>query len=155
MLWINTFFLLSLVVWMGGMIFFASIGAPTIFKTLPPEEAGKVIGAIFPKYFPMGYFSGFTAFTCLLISAIKTGHWPYGKILLLIVMLTFQIYNGLMSYPRAQTIKEEIQHETEQENILLLQKEFKQAHRSSVINNMIVLLIGIFLIMLTARQLTL
>ena len=45
----NFIYLLSVVCWLGSIIFFSFIGAPGIFKTLEREKAGEVAGVIFPK----------------------------------------------------------------------------------------------------------
>lgn len=151
----SALYLLSLTVWIGGMIFFSFIGAPSLFKVLPPEYAGKAVGAIFPKYYPLCYLSGFIALLSLLISAVRTGSWPVLKIILLVIMLTFTIYTSLMIYPRARSLKEELHAETNKLDVTLLQKEFHRTHRISVVNNMIVLVLGIILILITSRTLTL
>ena len=36
--------LMSLIVWLGGMVFFSFIVAPSIFQALPTETAGDVVG---------------------------------------------------------------------------------------------------------------
>ena len=36
---------------LGAMIFFSAVVAPTIFRTIPAEEAGKLLRAVFPNYF--------------------------------------------------------------------------------------------------------
>ncbi len=51
-------YLLALVVWVGGIVFFSFFTAPSLFHTLPPEYAGKAVATIFPKYYPLGYLSG-------------------------------------------------------------------------------------------------
>ena len=48
---INYIYLLSLVCWLGSVIFFSFVAAPGIFKTLEREKAGEVIGVIFPRYY--------------------------------------------------------------------------------------------------------
>ena len=49
------FHLMSLVVWIGSIIFFSFFGAPSIFKVLDRGLAGDVVGSIFPKYWMIGY----------------------------------------------------------------------------------------------------
>ena len=39
-----------MVIWVGMIVFFTFFAAPSIFKALPRELAGEVIGHIFPKY---------------------------------------------------------------------------------------------------------
>ena len=36
---------------LGGMLFFPSVVAPTVFKTLPEAEAGAFLRALFPRYY--------------------------------------------------------------------------------------------------------
>ena len=46
--------LLSLVMWMGSIIFFSFFAAPAVFRLLDRKQAGEVVGAIFPKYYGLG-----------------------------------------------------------------------------------------------------
>lgn len=57
---IQFFYLLSLVVWIGSIIFFSFFTAPAVFKTLEREQAGELIGIIFPRYYKVGYVCGVT-----------------------------------------------------------------------------------------------
>ena len=155
MIVVTSLYLLSLVVWIGGIVFFSFVGAPSLFKALPPEYAGKAVGAIFPKYYPMGYISGLVAFICLIFSAAKTGSWPVVKILLLLVMITFTVYSSLVIHPKARALKEEMQAVTGNTDLAQLKTEFDRVHRTSVINNGVVLVLGILLIVATAARLTL
>lgn len=36
---------------LGAMLFFSAAVAPTLFGVLPPEQAGRVLRALFPRYF--------------------------------------------------------------------------------------------------------
>ncbi len=38
----------------GGMAFLAAVFAPKVFRTLPREEAGRLMRAIFPAYYKTG-----------------------------------------------------------------------------------------------------
>ena len=51
-------YLLSLVCWLGGMVFFTALVAPVLFKVLPMTEAGKLLGVLFPRYYLLGYICG-------------------------------------------------------------------------------------------------
>lgn len=51
--------LLSLVVWIGGIVFFAFVVAPTVFSVLPTHDlAGKVVNRSLTALHWMGVFSG-------------------------------------------------------------------------------------------------
>lgn len=153
MAWINFVYLLGLAVWLGSIVFFSFVGAPIIFKVLPQAEAGKVVGAIFPKYYPLGYISGFVALAMAVVSWVRQGNWPVFKILILVVMLAFTIFTSLVIHPRARAFREEMIGSTEESEINHLKMEFERSHKTAVVNNVIVLVLGLVLLFLTARGL--
>ncbi len=51
---LNTLLLIAVGVWLGAMIFFASVVAPTVFGTLEPQLAGHMIRRVFPRYYLFG-----------------------------------------------------------------------------------------------------
>lgn len=148
-------YLVSLTVWIGSIVFFSFIGAPTLFKGLSHADAGKVVGMIFPKYYTLGIVAGFVALGTTLFLAIREGQWPVGKIILLLVMLTCVFYNQLVIHPRAHAFKEELAAATDPVEQEHLQMEFDHAHKVAVIYNGVVLLLGLLLLFLTARGLQL
>ena len=60
--------LLSFVMWMGSIIFFTFFAAPAIFRLLDRKQAGEVVGAIFPKYYGIGYICSVLAAATLMLS---------------------------------------------------------------------------------------
>ena len=65
---------LSLIVWLGGIIFFAVL-APNVFAVLPTRQlAGNVVGRMLPILHWMGIVSGLLFLTCSMIySRVTTG----------------------------------------------------------------------------------
>src|SRR5262245_57633816 len=124
MILITLVYMLSLVIWIGSIVFFSFIVAPSLFHTLPPEYAGKAVGAIFPKYYPVGYVSGMVAFACLAISGFKTGHWSGFKMLLITVMVFLTVTNSLITHPKARALKEEMQIATSQTELVYIKEIF-------------------------------
>ena len=155
MLLINFIYLLSLIIWIGSIIFFSFITAPSLFKALPPEFASKAIGAIFPKYYPVGYISGAFAFMSLIFHSAKTGIWSPLKMFLLIVMIALTLFASLNIHPKARALKEEMQAATDTIEHDHLKVEFDRVHKISVVYNGIVLLLGLILILITASNITL
>src|SRR5207244_11150623 len=51
-------YLLSIVCWLGGMVFFSLFTAPVIFSVLAQADAGKVVEGIFHRYYLLGYVAG-------------------------------------------------------------------------------------------------
>jgi hypothetical protein len=60
--------LLALIVWIGGIIFFAFVLAPTLFGILPTTKlAGDVVNATLTKLHWMGLISGVVFLVCSLL----------------------------------------------------------------------------------------
>jgi len=68
-MWIlRTFMLLALVVWIGGIAFFAFVLAPTAFHVLPNNElAANVVGPSLAALHWMGIVSGLVFLLCSLV----------------------------------------------------------------------------------------
>jgi hypothetical protein len=67
----------SLGVWLGSIVFFSFVAAPTTFDVLG-DDAGRVVNAIFPKYYSFGTALGFVAFA----AALLVGVGPFEGVLL-------------------------------------------------------------------------
>ena len=147
---INYIYLLSLVCWLGSVIFFSFVAAPGIFKTLEREKAGEVIGVIFPRYYFIGYVCGVLALTTLLAGSAEI---PVVQSGLLLTMIACTFFAGLVIGPRARNLKARIK--AEPDNSEVLQKAFKSAHGWSVRLNATVLLLGLVLLWSTAGILNL
>ncbi len=69
--------LLSLVCWIGGLIFFAFVLAPTAFSVLPSTHlAGNVVGRALGKLHWIGLFSGIV----FLVSSLLYSHFTDGTV---------------------------------------------------------------------------
>lgn len=128
------------------MIFFSFIAAPSIFKVLPREKAGDVVGDIFPKY----YFLGYIASMILLGTLYKLGHGEFKAVAPLIIMaimtcLTF--YAGLIIGTKARKIKAEIRKTTDNAKKEELRISFKKTHSVSMILNVAIIGLSIVYLM--------
>lgn len=142
--------LLSLVIWVGGTIFFVTIGAPSIFKVLPREAAGDVLGDIFPKYWIMSYLCSATSLITIFISSLKGHIYPWGRIGLLILMTALTLYLGLVVAAKAREVRFQIRSVENISQKEALKTEFKSLHRSSVLLNGVILVSGLAVIFLMA-----
>lgn len=139
---------LSLVTWIGGMIFLVVIGAPSIFKVLPRDAAGDVLGDIFPKYWIMGYICGIASLVTIIIMSGKEQLYPWNRIGLLAFMTILTFYLGLVSAAKARKLRLQIRANADTSISQTLQKKFRSIHRFSVILNVLVLLAGLAVIYL-------
>jgi hypothetical protein len=82
-------YLLTLAAWIGSIIFFSFIIAPTVFKTLKPEDAALLIRRIFNHYYLLGILCSATAIVCLgiLLADRSFAKWPAILSLLLVAAM--------------------------------------------------------------------
>lgn len=145
--------LLSLVAWMGGIMFFSFIAAPSIFKVLPRETAGDVVGDIFPKYWLMGYVCSITALATVMILSYLERTYPWIRIGLLVLMTGIVFYSGLVIGANARDVKAQIRTIEDQTRKEILKAEFKRLHLRSAILNSITLALGLIVLLITAHSL--
>ena len=142
----NFIYLLSLVCWIGSIIFFSFFVAPVVFKTLEQEKAGELVGIIFPRYYMIGYVCGVLVLVALLLTGPETAglKWcAWG------IMMLGTVCAGLAVNPKARILKEKLKDapETEKPD---LEARFKTLHSLSVKLNATVLFAGLWLLWLTA-----
>jgi uncharacterized membrane protein len=104
--------LLSLVVWIGGLIFFAFVLAPTAFSipdVLPNTHlAGNVIGRALGKLHWIAIFSGITFLASSLLHsrlANGTAHLFAGRHVLLCLMLALTLISQFGIIPRMDVLR--------------------------------------------------
>ena len=101
--------LLSLVAWIGGLIFFAFVLAPTAFSVLPTTHlAGNVVGRTLSKLHWIGIVSGIVfLISSLLYSRITDGtaHIFAARHILLCLMLALTLISQFGIIPRMDTLR--------------------------------------------------
>jgi len=101
--------LLSLVAWIGGLIFFAFVLAPTTFQVLPNTHlAGNVVGRALSKLHWIAIISGIVfLITSLLYSYITQGtaHVFALRHVLICLMLALTLFSQFWMIPRMDTLR--------------------------------------------------
>ena len=123
-----TLFLIS--IWVGSIIFFSAIIAPTVFKALDEKNAGIFLRAFFPKYYVFGIILGIIA----LILGIKA------MSLILVSMVLAMILLSIISRLMIPVINAARDMGVEGES------RFKKLHTLSVFLNILTLIIGLIFI---------
>lgn len=100
-------YLLSLVCWLGGMVFFSILLAPIIFKLLPMAEAGKLVSALFPRYYLLGYAAGaIGSILAIYLGVMRTPRiWWALAALALVIALALTVYAGVVVRPKVDAIR--------------------------------------------------
>jgi uncharacterized membrane protein len=104
--------LLSLVVWIGGLIFFAFVLAPTAFQVLPDtHHAGNVVGRALAK---LHWIAIVSAIVFLLSSLLYnrladgTAHVFAMRHVLICVMLGLTLFSQFWIIPRMDTLRAQV-----------------------------------------------
>jgi hypothetical protein len=104
--------LLSLIVWLGGLIFFAFVVAPTAFAVLPTRHlAGNVVTRSINGLHWIGIISGLVFLaTSLLYSQLTRGtpHLFAARNLVLVLMLALTLVSQFGIIPRMDTLRASI-----------------------------------------------
>ncbi len=149
--------LLALGLWIGSVVFFSLIVAPTLFGTLGKEAAGRAVSVIFPRYYAFGGACGAFALLSGLLLGLKRGSW--GRLLvlelvLLALMTGIAVYAGRVLLPQASEARAALAGAQETPAYGEAQARFDALHRRSVLLNGTVLLMGVAAFALAAAQRT-
>jgi uncharacterized membrane protein len=150
--------LLSLVVWIGGIVFFAFVLAPTVFSVLPTRQlAGSVVNRALPILHWMGLVSG----VVFLITSVAYSYASSGiaqpfsvRHVLVVLMIALTLVSQLgiahkMGLLRDQMGEIDLLAATDARRV-----EFNRLHQWSTRLEGTVLLLGLVVIYLTARSST-
>jgi len=104
--------LLSLVLWIGGLLFFAFVLAPTAFQILPNTHlAGNVVGSALSKLHWIAMVSGIVFLaSSLLYSRLSDGtvHLFAMRHVLICVMLGLTLFSQFWIIPRMDTLRAQV-----------------------------------------------
>ncbi len=104
--------LLSLVLWIGGLIFFAFVLAPTAFQVLPDTHlAGNLVGRALGKLHWIAIVSGIVFLvSSMLCSRLTDGHAHLFAMrhVLIILMLTLTLFSQFWIIPRMDTLRAQV-----------------------------------------------
>ncbi|HET9285613.1 MAG TPA: DUF4149 domain-containing protein [Candidatus Angelobacter sp.] len=159
--------LLALIVWIGGIIFFAFALAPTLFLVLPTTHmAGDVVSVSLTKLHWMGLISGAVFLVCSLIynrlkhaqlKLFAAGH------ILMVVMLALTAISQFGITPRLRLVRSQLERSQDPDYIpyipgstpsliAMYSEQFNSLHAWSTRLEGGVLLCGLVVAGLTARR---
>jgi Domain of unknown function (DUF4149) len=142
-------FQLALAVWIGALITVSFLVAPAVFRAVPGETAGAVMGQIFPLYYACTAASGclaLAAATWLMRRARGARVWRV-VVVMLVVMLAATTYAGVVVSPEARALRPALHREPVDPAV---RARFDGLHRRAVQLNGLVLLLGVVTIVVTA-----
>ncbi len=120
---LNTLLLIAVGVWLGAMVFFASVVAPTVFGTLEPQLAGQMIRRVFPRYYLFGLI-------CLSVASLVSVFAPSAApwiTVACVVMLGATWYARQVLMPQVNAARDAMLVQNESHS-----PEFDRLHKRSV-----------------------
>lgn len=146
--------LLAVVAWIGGIVFFSFIASPSVFKLLPRELAGQVVGDIFPKYHLLGYISCIVALGCLLGLRQLGTRQAVGRAAFIIALMGMvQVTMGMVIGPQVTTARDAAKTAPAGSEQDRLEKKFRSLHAVSMIFNLLLLILGLVFVYRLALRL--
>lgn len=148
--------LLSLTVWIGGIVFLSFVEAPTVFSSLPSRHmAGTIVGHSLGILHWMGLFSGVIFLgSSLLLSSLSTGTAqplaPRHILVLAMLLLTAVSQFGIS--PKMATLRAQFGDIDTVPATDPARMQFNSLHLWSVRLEVAVLIMGLGVVFLTARQ---
>jgi hypothetical protein len=144
--------LLALIVWIGGIVFFAFVLAPTLFGVLPTTKmAGDVVNATLTKLHSMGLVSGMV----FLISSLFYNWQKHVQLkpfmathTFVVLMLAFTMISQFGITPRMRELRSNLSMMDSSTG----RAEFDRLHAWSTRLESGVLFLGLGVVILTARR---
>ena len=147
--------LLSLVVWIGGLIFFAFVLAPTAFQVLPNTHlAGNVVARALGKLHWIAFVSGIVFLLCSLVYsrlADGTAHVFAMRHVLICLMLALTVFSQFWIIPRIDALRAQVGDFATVTLDNPARVQFDALHVWSTRVESAVLLLGLFVVYLTAN----
>ncbi len=156
MSFLRFFMLLALIVWIGGIIFFAFVEAPTLFLILPTTRmAGDVVSVSLTKLHWMGLISGIVFLICSLgYNQLKHAQLkPFAAShIFIVLMLVLTSISQFRITPRMRELRTELQASQNLAWNDSRRLEFDRLHEWSTRLEGGVLFLGLGVVAMTARR---
>lgn len=151
----KTVMLLALIVWLGGLIFFAFVAAPSAFAVLPtPALAGNLVGRNLAALHWIGIVSAVIfLFGSMLYSRAKFARLkPFALVnVLVVLMLVLTLMSQFAITPRIHALRAQLTPGNSATDPVRI--EFNRLHAWSTRLEGGVLVLGVAVVLLTSRRL--
>lgn len=142
---------MALALWVGAIVTVSFLVAPAVFRAVPAETAGTVMGQVFPLYYAFTTVAGAVALLAAWWLRRRTNGVGVSTtvVAMLAMMLAATVYAGAVVSPRARVIRPMLHVEPVDP---AMRAEFEALHRRAVQLNGLVLLLGLAATVVSARS---
>ncbi len=123
----------SIAFWTGGIAIFTFVLTPTLFRTLTRDQAGNIVGILFPGYFRWGLACGAVSLVTLLILRDRAF---VTRLVIILAMLAITSVQAFVIEPRAAALKKEIPSFETTSKDQPLRRQFSKLHGISAVCNL-------------------
>jgi hypothetical protein len=140
---------LTLSLWTGGMALFTFIVTPAIFRSYGRDQAGEIVGRLFPGYFLyLLVLSALALLLFFLLGADQAVRAFRASLLLLVVAVIINAYVLFSLHPKAVEVKHQVTSFERTAPDSPARREFRKLHGISAALNLALLADGIALLAL-------
>ena len=140
---------LVLSLWVGGIAIFTFLLTPAIFGHYGRDEAGRIVGVLFPLYFPYLSVLSLAALVLYALGCRGRRGAVHGAVLaLLLLAVAGNAVNQFAIHPRSRAVKAEIHSFEAIPAEHPLRRRFARLHGVSMALNLFVLADGVLLLLL-------
>ena len=141
---------LAIALWTGGIALFTFIVTPAIFRSYGRDMAGEIVGRLFPGYFLFCLLVSAAALALLFLAGTDRGASPFrASLALLIAAVIISTYVLISLHPRTVAVKQQVATFERSTPDTAARKEFRRLHGVSAVLNLVLLLDGAALVVLS------
>lgn len=144
-------YIIVLSLWVGGMSLFTFVLTPVIFKSYSRDEAGGIVGNLFPSYFLFTLAVSVLALI-LFFTSHDSGSLRYvvSLVLALLAVVT-ALYVNIGLYPEARKVKQEVHSFENAAPDSPARMRFRRLHARSAVLNLFMIAAGLILLIINVQ----
>ncbi|MDO8281028.1 MAG: DUF4149 domain-containing protein [Thermodesulfovibrionia bacterium] len=140
-----------LALWVGGIAIFSFLITPVIFKGFERDTASAIVDKLFPFYFPYNLIISIAALLCFFFfTNLQSGISKKISLGLIIAAIVINAFITFKIYPDVKKVKATIASFEQTSSESLERKEFRKLHGISAVLNLLLLIDGIALIVISS-----
>jgi Na+/alanine symporter len=142
-----SFYNITLALWVGGIALFTFIVTPVIFKSYPRDQAGEIVGRLFPGYFLYNLVLAALVLVLFVIVANDQSKLAYRlSFVCVVTALLINLFIVFKLHPEAVRIKQQVTSFEREAPDSPARKQFRRLHGVSAVLNLVLLAEGIVLL---------
>lgn len=146
----TSLYTVTLALWTGGIALFTFVVTPAIFQSFDRDQAGDIVGKLFPGFFLFCLAVSSAALILFFLLGAEQTSQPYrASLFLLVLAVIINAYVLFSLHPRTVEVKQQIASFEHAAPDSPARKEFRKLHAVSAGLNIVLLLDGTALLVMS------